>query len=97
MIDICGTVHCERWNYLVSYHPAVCTYILARELYEPTGDVEWFLPSLHHPRQPVEGSTGVRAPHRLVQRGDRIVVLLSCNVWSKHIVDFVLKLIHLHI
>src|SRR5690606_37267904 len=51
--------------------------VLDRHPYEAPSDVEGVLPAAQHPRQPVEGAVRIATPHRLVQGGDQVVVLLS--------------------
>lgn len=55
------------------------TNVLAGKPHKPPGHVEWVLPSLQHPCQPVQGGVLVRATHSLVQGRDAVVVLFSCT------------------
>ena len=54
--------------------------VLGGEPDQPARDVERVLAGLHHSGQPIEGRVGVAVPHRLVQGGDEVVVLLAVLV-----------------
>ena len=51
------------------------SHILAGEAHETPHHVQRILPTVQHPRQPVQG--GVRIAHRLVEGRDEVVVLLA--------------------
>ena len=44
---------------------------------ETAGDIERIFAGLHHARQPVDGGVRIAVPHRFVQSGNQVVVLLS--------------------
>ena len=51
--------------------------ILRRKARYAAGNVEWVLTGFEHAREPVYGGIGVGVAHRLVQRTDDVVVLLT--------------------
>ena len=51
--------------------------VLGREADQPSRDVQRVLAGFHHARQPVDGGVRIAVAHRLVQRGDEVVVLLA--------------------
>ena len=51
--------------------------VLGREAHEPPRDVERVLAGLDHPREPIDGRVGIAVAHRLVQRGNQVVVLFA--------------------
>ena len=58
--------------------------VLGREPHQPPRDVERILARLEHPREPVHRGVGVAVAHRLVQRGDEVVVLFAGLVVEQH-------------
>ena len=54
--------------------------VLGGKADQPPGDVERILAGLEHPRHPVDRRVGIAVAHRLVQRGDEVVVLLTALV-----------------
>ena len=44
---------------------------------QPSRHIQRILTGLEHPRQPVDGGVGIAVAHRLVQRRDQVVVLLT--------------------
>ena len=58
--------------------------VLARHAREAAEQIERFLARNEHPRQPIERRLRVRPAHRLVQRGDQIVVAVAITVVDRH-------------
>src|SRR5205807_2825653 len=54
--------------------------VLGREAHEPPRDVQWILTRFEHPREPVHRRVGIAVAHRLVKRGDEVVMLFSAFV-----------------
>jgi hypothetical protein len=51
--------------------------VLRREPHQSARDVERILAGFEHARHPVDRGVGIAVAHRLVQRGDEVVVLLA--------------------
>ena len=54
--------------------------VLGREAHEPPRDVQRILTRFEHPREPVHRRVGIAVAHRLVKRGDEVVMLFSAFV-----------------
>ena len=54
--------------------------VLGGEAHQAPRDVERILAGLEHARQPVDGGIRIAVAHRLVQRGDDVVVLFAALV-----------------
>ena len=59
------------------------TDIFARKTNHASCDIQRIVPALKHAKRPIHGSVGIGIAHRLVERGNQIVMLLAALVVEK--------------